>query len=255
LSFWFMYTGDSPTDSPALLDFKGSSSSRIIFSKWRSTTDASFRINDDDDVDDDVLVIPNGFLCNEWAHYAIVVTRTPTQSVKIYKNRLNVNTYKVAATATTYEGVTAAAEQTYVYPVAQFTTNYIAKSNTASFPYFSGTVDTLGVFPWPVTQEQAQALYDETSRQEMVMIANGCHIMLASSRYFSESCFSPLTLCVGVQPFPFKAPCPSDSSAVEGSAVCSVSACLDVHAALDYVRMHWFGLGCNRLLCMYLTCS
>jgi hypothetical protein len=188
LSFWFMYTGDISTVSPALFDFKGSGPARIVFSKWKSTTHASFSINEGE-----VIVIPDGFLCNVWAHYVIVVTAA-TPAVKIYKNGVIAGTYKVTQEATSYTG-TASVQQSYVYPNTnvQFMTNYIGKSNTAGTPpYFSGTVDTFGVFPWPVIPTQAVALFNEDTATEMVTAAAHLAHGLPSlaSVVFKESCLT-----------------------------------------------------------------
>jgi hypothetical protein len=160
ISFWFRYTDDMLADSPKIFDFRSANSAnQIYFGKWGTSAHASLSVIVAGRENGGVLVVPDGFDCCEWVHYSLVVT---SDKVQMYKNGEPAQICKKPAAA--YEDTlptNCTYEQEYNYPAAVFTSNYIARSH-GDHVYFSGRLDSFGIFPWALTLSQAQALSSST---------------------------------------------------------------------------------------------
>jgi hypothetical protein len=185
VAFWFRYAGDETAVNTTVLDFQSADEAhRISFGKWGATTHASIKITGNDDS----ILIPNGFSCCDWEHYTVVVTRLPQANVVVFRNGQIIASICKVSPGQNFAAATCGNVISYNYPNAAFTSNYLARSSEMR-PYFTGRIDSLGIFPWSLTDAQVSELYIENTPKKM--------------------------------PFPFKAPCPVFASSIIEQSVCA----------------------------------
>jgi hypothetical protein len=145
ISFWFRHEPVAGTDSSNTKIFNfgnGPSVGNIVFGKNGSTADAIFQIYTSP-TEYHSETIRNGFVADTWMHYVCVVQRTGSLSNwTVYQN-----------------GVRVLQAKRRYYPRAATNLNYIGKSNWPSEPYFVGSIDSLGVFPWPLKDAHATSIF------------------------------------------------------------------------------------------------
>ncbi len=117
-----------------VFDFgNGPSTDNIVFGRNGPSADAILRVYASPS-EYHTETIQQGFVANTWMHYVWVVQRAGSLSNwTVYQN-----------------GVRVLQASKRYYPRAPTYLNYIGKSNWPEEPYFVGSIDSLGIFQWPL---------------------------------------------------------------------------------------------------------
>jgi hypothetical protein len=169
-SFWFKFTGSEIQATGKIFSMKSADNYDLsvgktdegnnllveLFGPQGGTTESIRRI-----------IVTAGFTANEAVNFVIVFKRS-TNKIQVFRN----GAAREACSGTSANNLVCVTEADFPFPSYVFTTNVFAKSQAGTVNYYSGFIDSFGIFPWALSTNQITALNSATTSTVSASIQN-----------------------------------------------------------------------------------